>query len=166
MVGSDLPPSHAERRGKGMSVFKDEDEDDDDMRGMMCSQQLPGTMPCRKYCYGQTQNNSSVRQTLSTPPGDRRETGSKRLSHLSKFPPPASGRNRIWAQMVEQRHRAESMEMPPAARCQTWEGLRAFPPYLPFLQSTPDGLAVVNTQKISRHLTDEKGSENVSTFLK
>lgn len=68
--------------------------------------------------------------------------------------------------MVEQRHRAESMEMPPAARCQTWEGLRAFPPYLPFLQSTPDGLAVVNTQKIPRHLTDEKGSENVSMSLK
>ena len=43
MVGSDLPPSHSERRGKGMSVFKDEDEDDDDMGGMMCSQQL---VPC------------------------------------------------------------------------------------------------------------------------
>lgn len=29
-MGPDLPPSDAEKRGKGMSVFKNEDEDDDE----------------------------------------------------------------------------------------------------------------------------------------
>ena len=45
-------------------------------------------------------------------------------------------------------------------------GSSGFPSVFAFLRSTPDGLAAVNTQKISRRLTDEKGSENVSMFPK
>lgn len=55
---------------KGMRVFKDEDDDDDENQRDDVQAAVTVYHARGEYCYGQTHNNCSVRQTLLTPPLD------------------------------------------------------------------------------------------------
>ena len=53
-----------------MRVFKDEDDDDDENQRDDVQAAVTVYHALGEYCYGQTHNNCSVRQTLLTPPLD------------------------------------------------------------------------------------------------
>lgn len=107
MVGPDLPPCGAERRGKGMGFCKDDDEDGGWWWGK-CWQGVSsyhGPCPVGRIFMSKLIATAVLRQTPLTPPVDRWEIISKGLSHLSNFPHTARGRKRIWAKALETRPR-------------------------------------------------------------
>ena len=118
--------------GKGMNVFKDEDEDDDENERDDVQAAMTMYHVLWEVLLWANHNNCSVRQTLLTPPLNSWETDFKRISNLSNFPQPASGREQdVSPDRSSKRLGAENTEMPPVMRLQTWKGLPDFPLYLP-----------------------------------